>query len=121
MTDVPTTKRARMTDAKRMKVWETYGGICHVCTRKIQSGEKWDVEHVRPLALGGPDDLPNMRPVHVDCHKGKTRADAASIAKAKRMKRKHLGLTGAKARIPGSRGTKWKRKLDGTTVRREDT
>ena len=69
--------------------------------------------------LGGADDESNMAPAHLDCHKGKSNIDARNLAKVRRIHAKHIG---AQARprnlIPGSRGTKFKRKLNGETVPR---
>jgi 5-methylcytosine-specific restriction endonuclease McrA len=86
------TARRKISPMQRLKVFEAASGRCHLCEQRIQVGDKWDVEHVRPLALGGADDQSNMRPAHKDCHKTKTKADAASWSKAKRVKAKHLGI-----------------------------
>ena len=86
------TSRRSLSPLQRLKVFEAAGGVCHLCELRIQVGQPWDVEHVRPLALLGDDDQSNMRPAHKDCHATKTKADAASWSKAKRMKAKHLGI-----------------------------
>lgn len=86
------TGRRSLSPLQRLKVFEAAKGVCHLCQQRIQVGQKWDVEHVRPLALGGADDETNMRPAHKVCHAEKTKADAASWSKAKRMKAKHLGI-----------------------------
>ena len=103
------TKRKPRSAMFRLKVFEAAGGACHICERKIQSGEGWEVEHVIPLALGGEDTEANMRPAHKDCHGRKTRADNASWTKAKRVRAKHLGI-----RKPSKWQTKFRRKMDGT-------
>jgi 5-methylcytosine-specific restriction protein A len=86
------TARRSLSPMQRLKVFEAAYGRCHLCEQRIQVGDKWDVEHVRPLALLGDDDQSNMRPAHKDCHKTKTKADAASWSKAKRIKAKLLGI-----------------------------
>ena len=86
------TTRRKISPLQRLKVFEAAGGRCHLCEQRIQVGDKRDVEHVRPLALGGADDATNMRPAHKDCHATKTKADAASWSKAKRMKAKLHGI-----------------------------
>ena len=86
------TTRRSLSPLQRLKVFESAKGVCHLCELRIQVGDKWDVEHVRPLALDGADDAANMRPAHKDCHATKTKADAASWSKAKRIKAKHLGI-----------------------------
>lgn len=107
------TNRRKLSVMRRLKVFEDAGGTCHICELKVRSGEGWDVEHVIPLALGGEDTAANMRPAHKDCHADKTKADAASWSKAKRVKAKSLGIR--KAGWPKS---KWKRKISGETVLR---
>jgi hypothetical protein len=56
------------------------------------------------------------------CHRGedgKTNRDVKAIAKAKRRRRKHNGdRRKTRQLIAGSRGTPWKRKMNGTTERR---
>jgi 5-methylcytosine-specific restriction protein A len=105
--------RRSLSPMQRLKVFEAAGGRCHLCELRIQVGQPWEVEHVRPLALLGDDDAANMRPAHKDCHKAKTKADAASWSKAKRCAAKHLGI-----RKPPAFRSKWKRKVSGETVLR---
>lgn len=112
------TERRPMSPTRKLKVFENFGGRCHICERRIRAGEPWDAEHVVPLALGGADDDSNLRPAHKACHGDKTRTDAASWSKAKRVRAKHVGAYRSSNQIPGSRGTPWKRKISGETVRR---
>lgn len=107
------TARRSLSPLQRLKVFEAAGGRCHLCELRIQVGQPWDVEHVRPLALLGEDDQSNMRPAHKDCHATKTKADAASWSKAKRCAAKHNGI-----RKPPAFRSKWKRKVSGETVLR---
>jgi len=88
------TARRSLSPMQRLKIFEAAKGVCHLCEQRMQVGQAWEVEHVRPLALGGSDDEANMRPAHKVCHATKTKADAASWSKAKRMKAKHLGIKG---------------------------
>lgn len=92
MSDVGTTPRKPLTPTQRLKLFEAHKGICGICTREIRSGESWVDEHMRPLALGGTNELENRRPVHVVCAAAKTSDDIKQIAKAKRQKRAALGI-----------------------------
>jgi hypothetical protein len=48
-----------------------------------------------------------------------THSDVPRIAKTKRLKARHLGASAPSTRaIPGSRRSPWKRKIDGSVVRR---
>lgn len=120
--DVGTTKRKNMTPRLRLKVWEAHRGVCVLCKGKIDGiRERWIVEHEVALALGGKDDESNMGPAHEACALEKTygkSGDIAKAAKAKRVKSKHLGIKKSKNPLPGSKGSKWKKKVDGSVVPR---
>lgn len=112
-------KRRHFTAQQNIKFFLAHNGLCHICGGKIDAvREKWEREHVIPLALGGADDEANMRPAHAVCHRNKTNADLASVAKAKRNEAKHFGAKTTRNPIPGSKASGWKRKMDGTVERR---
>ena len=121
--DVGTTKRKNMTPRLRLKIWEAHKGICVLCNSKIDGvRERWIVEHIMPLALGGEDAEANMGPAHDACAIKKTfgrTGDIAKAAKAKRVKSKHLGIKKSKNPLPSGKGSKWKKKMDGSVVRRD--
>ena len=99
---------------RKLALFEREGGVCHICSVKIQVGQPWDVEHVIPFALGGADDESNMQPAHKICHAPKTVDDVRRIAKAKRMAAKHVGI-----KKQSKWQTKFKRKVNGKTVLRD--
>ena len=51
----------------------------------------WDADHIIALVIGGDDDVRNMAPAHVKCHRGKTDVDVTAGAEAKRRQAKHIG------------------------------
>jgi len=77
----------------RRTVLDRDRGICHLCG---QAGADL-VDHVKPVSLGGTDDLDNLAAAHDDpCHRRKTSAEAVA-ARAKKYNRKrpperHPGL-----------------------------
>jgi 5-methylcytosine-specific restriction endonuclease McrA len=89
-------KRRNWTALQRLGIFMSHGGVCHLCDSKILMNEKWDLEHVIPLAMGGDDDEENLRPAHKACHKAKTKDDVKAVAKAKRRQAKHLGAKASK-------------------------
>jgi 5-methylcytosine-specific restriction endonuclease McrA len=99
-------------------VFDSAGGVCHLCGLKIAVGEAWEVEHVIALEISGDDSDDNLRPAHVACHRPKTAEDAGRIAKAKRVHAKHIGAHRSASPLPGGRGSKWKRKINGAVVPR---
>lgn len=115
MGDVGTTKRKAMSTSRRLRIWEAHGGICCLCQTKIDGvREGWTVEHLRALGLGGEDDDKNCAPAHERCRRQKDKVDVKAIAKAKRVKSKHLGLKPKSSLSHPS----LKRLMDGTVVDR---
>jgi 5-methylcytosine-specific restriction endonuclease McrA len=113
------TRRRSMTPLRRARIFEAAGGVCHICRLRIAVGEPWEAEHIVALEISGDDSDANIAPAHVACHRAKTAEDAGRIAKARRVHAKHIGAYRAKATLPGSRASKWKRRVDGTVVRRD--
>lgn len=113
-------KRRRLTSKDRLSLFEREDGVCHLCGGKVQIGQAWEASHEIPLALGGEDGGSNLRVAHAKCHRTHTSVvDIPTIAKSNRVRLKHAGISKA-SRMPGSRASGWKRKLDGTVVRRHD-
>ena len=83
-------KRPKWTAKQRAEIFRDNQGECYLCCRKIGLGEAWEVEHPRARGLGGSDKQADMRPVHIDCHKPKTKRDKQIMAKADRQAKKHF-------------------------------
>ncbi|MGF9759469.1 HNH endonuclease [Microvirga sp. 0TCS3.31] len=117
--DVGTTVRRKLTPHRRLKVWETTGGVCVRCERKIDGvRERWIAEHIRALELGGEDDFANMGPAHTTCALIKTQDDHRRAAQAKRQKIHHIGADVPKRPLPFGRTSPWKRTVSGRIVPR---
>ncbi len=110
----------RMSPTRRLAIYTAHQGRCHICGERIDGArERWEVEHIVPYALTRDDTDANLAPAHVSCHATKTPGDVAQIAKAKRVQAKHVGAWRPRSKLPGSRGTPFRRKINGTTERRE--
>ncbi len=94
----------------RLRVWRSWDGRCGVCGRQIEVGERWDIDHRIPLALGGEHREANLCLVHRRCHFVKTRTEQARKAKADRVGKKHVG-------IRKRRSFRAWRRFDGSIVR----
>jgi hypothetical protein len=117
--DIGTTKRRGMTKRRALRIWEQHKGICVLCKMPIDGArEDWFIEHLRALELGGEDVDANCGPAHLYHKKAKDADDHGRAAKAKRAKQRHLGIKVTKRPMPGSRASKWKRKMDGSVVLR---
>lgn len=110
----------RMSPSRRARIFEAHKGTCHICGQAIDgTRDRWEVEHLVPYALTRDDSDGNLAPAHASCHASKTAEDVTQIAKAKRVERKHGGAHRPQTILPGSKASKFKRKIDGTTVRRD--
>lgn len=71
--------------------------------------------------LGGEPTLENCKVLCIKiCHKKKTHEeDNPRMQKADRVLKKTYGIAKAKKPFPGSRGSGFKRRMDGTVVKRE--
>jgi len=115
-------KRVRITSKMRVDIFLRHNGICHLCNMKVVPGQEWDVSHDIPLEAGGKDDDSNWLVAHRKCHRTHTaKVDAPMIAKVKRIHQKHIGAKRmSRSPLPGGRNSKWKRKMDGTVVSRNE-
>lgn len=104
----------------RVELFQAHGERCHICGHRIDgTRERWDVEHIIPLALGGDDAPSNWAPAHVACHREKTKQDAADIGRARRVHARHIGAKApSRHPLPGGKRSRWKIKINGEVVPR---
>lgn len=113
-------KRVRITSKMRADIFLRHDGKCHLCNMKVIPGEEWDVSHETPLEAGGRDDESNWLVAHRKCHRRHTATvDAPLIAKVKRIHQKHIGAKPKRSNFPTGKNSMWKKKIDGTVVRRD--
>ena len=94
-------------------------GLCACgCGVKLgAAGETIEFDHEVALVNGGENRESNLRALRRPCHGTKTKADVAEKAKVARVRAKHLGLKPKTRKIPGSKGTGLRKRMDGTVVR----
>jgi 5-methylcytosine-specific restriction protein A len=97
-------RRKPLTRKQRLEAHDKHGGTCCVCLEAIAPGEPFIDEHIIPLALGGTNAENNRGMAHIQCAKIKTRRDQNMIAKAIRVRAKHLGIKKHTGRKLQSRG-----------------
>lgn len=93
MTDAPAIRR-KITTLDKLKIIVAQA-TCPLCGGRLGELAGLDFDHAVPLALGGPDEIGNLRAVHRECHKAKTSgrpattagSDIHTIARAKRLAR----------------------------------
>jgi 5-methylcytosine-specific restriction enzyme A len=88
---IVTAHRKRWPAKVRKAVWEKFNRACPTCKQPTDE-RGFELDHLIPLELGGEDAIPNLRPICTPCHRIKTKADVAKIAKAKRREAKHRGF-----------------------------
>lgn len=117
--DVGTTKRGALSNRRKLAIWEREHGKCMLCGIKLRTGG-FIYEHVRALELGGADSDDNIRLTCKPCATQKTKKDHQTAGKAKRQKSSFLGLKKSKTPLPCGKHSKWKRKMNGQIVLREN-
>ncbi len=97
---------------------------CWLCGKGLlKTGVEYD--HLKPLALGGKNEVENFYALCPDCHSIKTKADVEAIARAKRRS----GEKGQRARREKRGGSsiqsrgfdkRFKKKMNGEVVENEN-
>lgn len=113
------TKRKRLSRLARTRIFNSTDGQCCLCKLPIHAsrGQKWIVEHIKPLWLSGADDESNMAPAHQSCAIVKTTGEAPVKAKSDRVRANHLGIR-KRSTFPCGRNSPWRKKVSGEVVRR---
>jgi 5-methylcytosine-specific restriction protein A len=99
----------------RIRVWEKWNGRCHITGRRIYPGDKWELDHIKPLIMQGENRESNLAPALTHAHREKTRDEVKIKAKVARARGKHISGTNEKK--PWN--SKWKKKMSGEVVRRD--
>lgn len=107
-------------DRVKIRIFDRYHGRCYLSDRKILPTDKWQCEHIIAIANGGQNRESNLAPALIEPHKVKTKADRRVQSKIYKIRKRHLGLKRPKGRpIPGTKASGWKRRMDGTIIRRD--
>ncbi|WP_188355986.1 HNH endonuclease [Rhizobium rhizogenes] len=109
------TDDARVPPRVRQRVFDRHNGTCHLTGRKIQPGERWEIEHVHALILGGQHRESNLAPALAAAHKVKTATEMKVKSKIARVRKKHIGIAKPKSSLSHPN---LKRLMDGTVVDR---
>lgn len=103
----------------RLRVFDHWNGRDHITGRKIEAGDAWQVDHIKPMIQGGENRETNLAPILTDKHREKTADEVREKSIVARKKAKHLGLTKARNPMPGSKASRFRKRMDGTVERRE--
>jgi len=112
------TARRTFSTGVKLAAFQRAAGRCEKCTSRLSVG-KFQFDHVIADAMGGEPTLKNCEVLCLACHGEKTAgSDIPAIAKVKRVRLRHIGARRSASPMPGSRLSKWKRKMDGSVVLR---
>ena len=105
----------------KLRIIDRQGGLCAACDRKLgMAGETVEFDHIVALILGGENRETNLQALCGMCHGAKTRQDVAQKAQDAKRKASRYGVKAAPRNpIPGSKASRWKRKMDGTVIPRD--
>lgn len=103
----------------RLRILERFDRRCASCGKPIRPGERWTCDHIVALINGGENRESNGQSLCRACTPEKDAADVAVKSRTADMAKAAYGIKARKGRpMPGSRASGWKRKMDGTTIRR---
>lgn len=116
-------RRKPLTRKEYAELYLRQDGRCPQCGQKLEvkGGNEVEIrdEHLNPLWRGGSNELSNRELWCKPCTRPKDAEEATQRAKVKHSRDKHIGaMPKSKNPIPGSRSTRWKKKLDGSVVER---
>jgi 5-methylcytosine-specific restriction protein A len=101
----------------KYRVFVLAGKRCEACTLLIMGKLRPEYDHKVALINGGAHAEDNLQLLCSECHKVKTRADVAEKSTMARKKLKAAGIR-KPSTFQGSRDSIWKKKVDGSVVRR---
>ena len=103
----------------KLRVFDRCNGRCSNCGVRIGGSIRPAFDHVVALINGGSNSESNLQLLCLPCHSQKTRSDVAQKTVTYRIRLRHLGIKPRKSRpMPGSRASKFKRKITGEVVLR---
>ena len=102
----------------KLRIFDKCNGTCQKCRSRVYPG-RFQYDHITAIINGGGNRESNLWILCDSCHGGKTREDVGIKSRTARIRANHLGLKKPKGRpMPGSRASGWKKRLDGTVVKR---
>lgn len=101
----------------KLRVFEKYNERCCHCDLLIVGRLRPAYDHIVALINGGENRESNIQLLCSECHKAKTGGDVREKAVIYRKRSRRLKLHSRRRLIPGSKGSGYRRKMDGTTIK----
>jgi 5-methylcytosine-specific restriction protein A len=113
------TPDAKIPDRVKLRIWVREHGRDYLTNELIRPGDAYEFEHVIALCNGGKHREDNIRLVKKGkAHKEKTARDLKQRVRGDKAAKRHAGIK-KPSRMPGSRDSPYKLKMDGTLVWRD--
>jgi len=110
--------RRKLSRKFRMFLYDARHGLCFYCGEPVDR-KNFQVVHDEAVAFRGNDKMSNKGIAHPDpCHSDHTKRENPIIARCDKIGRKHRGEHKARKPMRCGKTSKWKRKINGQTVRR---
>ena len=103
----------------KLRILGACNGRCVCCERHTGPALPPRFDHIVPLKDGGENREGNLQVLCVQCHGLKTKGEAKDRAMVHRKISAHYGIKQSKNPMPGSKASPWKKRMDGTVVRRD--
>jgi hypothetical protein len=84
--------RHKFSKTTRKSIVDTQENKCNVCKSEL---DKFEIDHIIPLALGGVDEIDNLQAICIQCHayKTKTESDLTQYVKCDQIQSSYNSLT----------------------------
>lgn len=97
------------------------GDNCSICGEPFGPKRRPEFDHIVALIAGGGNRESNIQALGPCCHRPKSARDMKLKAKIASVRAKHLGIEPKpRRRLPGGRDDRWKAKVGGGAVRRDE-
>jgi len=115
-----TVKRMEFSHATRKGGLARSKGHCERCGSPFSPSNRPEFHHITEAAEGGKATLDNCQVLGAKCcHRKETREYVARKSKANRQSNEGHWLKETKASMPGSKGSKWRKRMNGIVELRE--
>lgn len=101
----------------KIRIFDNNNKQCCHCNRLILGRLLPRYDHIIALANGGENRESNIQLLCSECHTEKTRQDTHTKSVIYKKRIRHLGIKPKRKLIPGSKGSGFRKKMDGTIIK----